>query len=213
MGPFAAPVLMRVGIEQAEADPDVAFGGSPQGREDPDVPGRGGGREQGQVEGVVVFVDLAHAPLLLAELCRLALQPFELAVGKQQAGPLGDLGFESAPQPVNAAQFVQVQGSDQGAAAGPGHDEAFAFQAAQRLADRDEADLQHVRDLAQGELLPGRQGAGKNRPAELHRDLLRHGSRLDRADRRPSRPDTGRITPRCPHPDCPVSFTVITYIC
>ena len=31
VGPFAAPVLMRVGIEQAEADPDVAFGGSPQG--------------------------------------------------------------------------------------------------------------------------------------------------------------------------------------
>jgi hypothetical protein len=50
------------------------------------------------MEFVVPVVDVVHAPSLVAELNRLAGQLVELVVGEEQAGTLGDLRLQAAPQ-------------------------------------------------------------------------------------------------------------------
>ena len=179
---LAAAVLARVGVELAPADADVPLRRPPQGGQDAQVPAGGGGCEEREVELVVRLVDLVHRQLLGPELGRLPVQPIELGVGGQPARALGDLRFEPAAQPVDALQLAEVERGDGGAAAWAHLDQALILQAAQRLADRDDADLQHLGQLAERELPPGLERPVQDRPPQLQHHLVGDRARLDRAD-------------------------------
>jgi hypothetical protein len=74
-------VFVGVGIEQSEADADVAFGCVPECAQDAHVPGGGCGGEECGVELVVGFVDLVCALVLAPENGGLLFQSGEFVVG------------------------------------------------------------------------------------------------------------------------------------
>ena len=125
-------------------------------------------------------VDAVHAEVLVAELHCLRIEPIELIDRQQQARPAGELGLQHTPQSVDGVQVVEIERCDGRAAAGPDDDEAFSLQASQRLANRDEAHIQHRGDLAERKFLSGRQHTRQNRPAQLFGDLGDDRTRRDR---------------------------------
>jgi hypothetical protein len=131
--------------------------------------------------------DLVDPELLVAELCGVLVELVELDVRQQVAGAGSDVGLELVAQPVDGVQVVEVEGGDHGASSRAVDDQALRLEAPQSLADGDEAHVQHPGDLAQGELLAGRQRAAEDRATELRGDQLGDRPRLDRSHRRARR--------------------------
>ena len=98
------------------------------------------------------IVDLVHRPVRVTEVRGLPMQAIQLGIGQQPARPLRDLRLQPAPQTVDALQLVQVKWRHYGAATGPHLHQALILQAPQRLAHRDDADPEHLSELAQREL-------------------------------------------------------------
>jgi hypothetical protein len=184
----AAVVLGRVRVEQAEADPHVALAGPLAHRQDADVPGRGGRGEQREVERAVVVVDVVHAPLGAAELRRRLVDPVELGVREQPDAAAGEVGLEQPPDAVDGVELRQVERGHGRAAPGRVHHQALGLEHAQGVADRDEADVELVGQPAQGQALPGGEGASQDRATDLVGHLHRKRPALDGTDR----PGTGR---------------------
>lgn len=93
---LAALVFVRVGVEPAETDADVAFGGPPERHEDAHVPrGRSGGEER-EVEGVMGLVDGVHSQPLVAELDGLPLEMVQVFVGDLQTRASSELALQGA---------------------------------------------------------------------------------------------------------------------
>ena len=180
----APVVLVRVRIQHAPADADIALGGPPQCAEDAQIPAGCGRSQQGEVEGVVGVVDLVHRPVRVTELPGLEIQAIQLGIGQQPARALRDLRLQPAPQAVDTLQLIQVERRHQGAPAGPHLHQALILQAPQCLAHRNDADLEHLGQLAQRELTARLQRARQDGPAQFGHDLVSDGPRFDGADHR-----------------------------
>jgi len=72
----------------------------------------------------------------------------------QQAGAGGQFWFDAPPHQAKAAKIVGAEWCDRGAATRSDDYQSFSLQAAQRFADRDEADPQLRGEIAQREHLP-----------------------------------------------------------
>jgi hypothetical protein len=89
-------VLMGVGVQQPETDPDIALTSPPEEVEDPFVP-RGHRRcDEGEVERSVVVVDVIHAAVGITQLRGDAVELVESLVREPAHGATGEVGFEQA---------------------------------------------------------------------------------------------------------------------
>jgi CBS domain-containing protein len=86
-------VLAGIRVEQPEADPHVPLARPPGHHQDADIPGRGGRREQCQVERAVVVVDVIHAALRAAELGRGLVKPAEFGILELRHRAAGQVGL------------------------------------------------------------------------------------------------------------------------
>jgi hypothetical protein len=69
-----AGVLVRMVVQPAEPDPDVALGGPPQHAQDVEIPGRRGRSKHVEVEFVVAFVHAIKAAALVTDEAHQAAQ-------------------------------------------------------------------------------------------------------------------------------------------
>ena len=130
-------VFVRVGVEQAEAEPDVPLTSPPQQGEDPLVPGGHSWRHEGEVERAVVVIDVVHAPLGVAERGGDLVELVEPLVGQAPDGVACEVGFEEAAVAVDGVQLVEVERGDGGTASGRVDDQALGLENAQGVAHRE----------------------------------------------------------------------------
>ena len=90
---------------------------------------------------------MPYAEAFIAKLNCLRFEAIELINRQQQAGPAGELGLENSAQSVDGVQIVKIEGSNERATSRSDDDKSFSLKTSQRLANRDEAHVQHRRDL------------------------------------------------------------------
>jgi hypothetical protein len=180
VGVFASAVFVGRGVQAAEGESDVAFGGVPQGFQGPNVPCGGCGAEQLKVEVVVRFVDLVYAKPLVGESLHDVIEALEVFVLEEQTGSRGDFGLDLVAQPVDAVQVLVGQGHNASALAALGDDQTLTLESPQRLTDGNEADSEAVRDPTQGEFLSRPQRASQDRSPDLFAGLIDDRRGLDR---------------------------------
>ncbi len=148
----------------------IALGGDPQGLKHAVVPGVGGRLDQRGME-VVVRLPCAFRIMIATGLEQLT-EPAHL-LRRVVAGRLPRQGqLDHGSEAVDRLHVGGRQRCHRCAARLPQHDQPLRLESTERFADRDVAHAELAGEVADRELLPGREGAGEHRSSDLRRDQV-----------------------------------------
>ena len=183
---FAFGVADVVGLEH---DAGVPIAGMPELIEDPQVPRRGGRREDGQMEVVVDLPDLLGVVVGLAVGVQQRVQLGQIRIRQQVRRTRAQLGFDGPPEPEDAAQLVDVEWVDDRAPPGAQQHQTLSIQAAQRFPHRNGAHSELLGQVDDRERGPGGERAVEDGTPHLG------GHHVHRRTATRSRPAIGRRRP------------------